>query len=124
MKTILYMLLAVAICAISGCTSLGLDKSDPDKQSGDSMHREVHEFQGPHCAKLNSIGCRHYVDLETAKAGDFATIDNLIKEKRCFVIPTDADVFIKERVKPNMVSAKYRDSKELFYTFESNLIAK
>jgi hypothetical protein len=124
MKTILYMLVVVAICAISGCSPFNFDTSDPDRQSGADLHREVHEFQAPHYAKLNSIGCRDYGDLELTKSGNFETVDNLIKEKRCFVIPADADVFISERVKTNIVSAKYRDSRELFYTFESNLVAK
>ncbi len=53
---------------------------------------------------------------------DFETIDHLIREKRCFVIPTGIDIFVKERVKGDIVSAKLKDSTQLFYTVRSNLV--
>ncbi len=86
------------------------------------------ELQGPHYAKLNSIGCLQYNDIEIIKLpgnqSDFDTIDNLIREKRCFVIPTDTDVFIIQRLKGEIVSAKLGGSTQLFYTVKTNLVAK
>jgi hypothetical protein len=59
--------------------------------------------------------------MEIAKSANFETIDKLIKEERCFVIPTDKDVFIKDRAKGDIVSAQLRGSTKLFYTVRSNL---
>lgn len=94
---------------------------DWEKQ-GDELR--VTELTGPHYAKLNSIGCLNPVDMEKANGGNFETIDNLVREKRCFVIPTDTDIIIKERVKGDIVRAMSKDSKQLFYTVRSNLVAQ
>ncbi len=123
MRNLLCMFMAVALCVMSGCIVLDDNTLPSAKETGETMHQEI-EFQGPHYAKPSSIGCVDYADMEIAKLGDFETIDHLIRKKRCFVIPAGKDVFIKERVKDDIVSAKLRDSTELFYTLKSNLVAE
>ncbi len=129
MRTLLCICLTVTICVISGCLfQKGDNALDPDNQSGGQMRQVTSEIAGPHYAKLNSIGCLNCDDMETTRSanqkGDFDTIDNLIRAKRCFVLPTDTDIYIKERVKGNIVSAKLKDSRQLFYTLASNLVAE
>jgi hypothetical protein len=129
MRTILCMFLTVALCVISGCyLPLGDDYSDSGKQPHPEISQVAAELRGPHYAKLNSIGCLQYNDMEMTKLddhqSDFDTIDNLIREKRCFVIPTDTDIFIIERVKGDIVKAKLGDPAQLFYTVRKNLVAK
>jgi len=129
MRNLLCVFLTVVICVIPGCY-LPFDESSTGsgKQSGEKTSGIATELQGPHYAKLNSIGCLLYNDMEMAQSAnrksDYDTIDNLIREKRCFVIPTDTDIFINERVKGDIVSAKIKDSREAFYTVRSNLVAK
>jgi hypothetical protein len=119
--------LTVALSVIFGCF-YALDGDSPNRgsQLGEKMPQDVNELKGPHYAKLNSIGCLYYTDMQMVvdNHNDFETADKLIREKRCFVIPTDTDVFIKERVKDDIVSAKYRGSTQLFYTVRSNLVAE
>jgi hypothetical protein len=118
------MCAAVAILIISGCM---IDPDNPrglGKDTGDQMSQDVNELKGPHYAKLNSIGCLYYDDLMTAKKGDFDTIDQMIRDKRCFVLPTDTDIYIKERVQGDVVSAKLKGSTQLFYTVRTNLVAE
>jgi len=119
MRKILCIFFTVSLCVISGC-SLIIDDVSPNLVPI--------ELQGPHYAKLNSIGCLQYNDMEMAKLadhrGDHETIDNLIKEKRCFVIPTGTDIFIFDYAKGDIVSAKLQDSTQLFYAVRSNLVAK
>lgn len=126
MRKRLCILLAVAICVISGCGSLNELFPDSGKQSGENTQETSFELVGKHYAKLNSIGCLNSNDMETAmlakNRSDFETIDHLIREKRCFVIPTGIDIFVKERVKGDIVSAKLKDSTQLFYTVRSNLV--
>jgi hypothetical protein len=122
MRTVLCLFLSVAICAISGCTSLDDYLPDTKSRPEENMHPDV-ELQGVHYAKLNSIGCLNCSDMETAKSGDVDMIDNLIRQKQCFVIPTGTDVFIKERVKGDIVSAMLKGSTQIFYTLKSNLVA-
>ncbi len=101
---------------------------NPGKYSDESTQQNVAELKGQHYAKLNSIGCLSSNETETAmlahKRSDFETIDNLIREKRCFVIPTGADIFIIKYVKGDIVSAKLKGSTQEFYTAKSNLVAE
>ena len=128
MRKRLCILLAVAICIISGCAQLddympsqGVALSENTKQIGT-------ELQGKHYAKLNSIGCLNSDDAVTAmlanKRSDFETIDHLVRDKRCFVIPTGADIFILKYDKGDIVRARLIDSKQEFYTGRSNLVAQ
>jgi hypothetical protein len=95
----------------------------PDKSPGEKMSQETNELKGAHYAKLNSIGCRTYEDMRmvVSSHNDFETVDKLIRDKHCFVLPTDTDIFIKDRVDGDIVSVKYRGSRELFYTVRSSL---
>jgi hypothetical protein len=127
MRKRLCIVLAVAICIISGCTAL--DEYFPDKSKYDDNSQQTPtELKGKHYAKLNSIGCFNSDDAESAisanKRSDFETIDHLIREKRCFVIPTGTDIFIIKYGKGDLVSARLKDSKQEFYTGRSNLIAE
>ncbi len=128
MKKRLCILLIVGICIISGCAQLddympgqGIASSENTKQIGT-------ELQGKHYAKLNSIGCLNSDDAETAmsanKRSDFETIDHLIRDKRCFVIPTGTDIFVIKYAKGDIVRARLIDSKQEFYTGRSNLVAE
>ncbi len=125
MRTILCIFFTVALCAISGCYyPLGDDTSG--KLSSPEISQIPVELHGPHYARLNSIGCLQISDMEITNAhrSDFDTIDNLIREKRCFVLPTDKDIFITERAKGDIVGAKLEGSTQLFYTVRNNLVAK
>lgn len=128
MRKRLCILLTVAICVISGCVALSDYFPDQGKQLEENTQQNVTELKGKHYAKLNSIGCMECSDAETAilanNRSDFDTIDHLIREKRCFVIPTDKDIFINKRVKGDIVSARFKDSKEEFFTAKSNLAAE
>lgn len=126
MRTLLYACTIAAVCVISGCGLglYGMDFSNPESQTGGKMVQPINEFTGPHYAKLNSIGCLNYSDCEMSKSADFDTIYNLIRDKRCFVIPTDTNVYIIERVKGDIVSAKLKESAQLFYTVKSNLVSQ
>jgi len=128
MRKRLYILLTVAICVISGCTQLADYFPDQGRQLEENTQQNVTELKGKRYAKLNSIGCINCTDAETAilanNRGDFDTIDHLIREKRCFVIPTGRDIFINKRVKVDIVSARFKDSKEEFFTAQSNLVAE
>ncbi|MGA2936548.1 MAG: hypothetical protein ABSF52_05535 [Syntrophobacteraceae bacterium] len=129
MRKILCIFLTGALCVISGCyLPLGDDLSDAGKQSRPEISQVASELRGPHYAKLNSIGCLAYSDMTMANAhrSDFDTIDNLIREKRCFVIPTDTDIFIIKRAKGDIdiVWAKTGDPAQSFYTSRNNLVAK
>jgi hypothetical protein len=125
MRKRLWILLTVAICVISGCVQLADYFPDQGKQLEENTQQNVTELKGKHYAKLNSIGCLNCSDAETAMSannrGDFDTVDHLIREKRCFVIPTGTDIFINKRVKGDIVSARFKDSKEVFFTAKSNL---
>jgi hypothetical protein len=122
------MLFAVVISVIPGCF-LAFDEDAPSSgmNLGDKTSQAT-ELQGPHYAKLNSIGCLVCNDMEIANAAthkrDFDTIDNLVREKRCFVIPTDADIYINERVRGDIVSVRLKGSTQSFYTVRSTLVAK
>ncbi len=111
MRTIFVIFLAEALCIVSGCNSL-------------NPTNEVCNFYGPNYVQSNSIGCKYCKDMEVARLGDFETVDKLIRNKQCFIIPSETDVFIKERVNGDIVSAKLKGSTQLFYTLESNLGAK
>jgi hypothetical protein len=126
MRKILGMFLTVAICVIAGCYSpWGDDPPISGQLEQQKMMQVAVELRGPHYAKLNSIACLQYNDMEVVRRhNDFDTIDNLIREKRCFVIPTDTDIFINERVSGDIVSARLKDSTRSFYTVRSNLVAK
>ena len=121
------MFLAVAVCVIPGCF-MAFDEDAPGSLLKSKTVEDPSELTGPHYAKLNSIGCLICDDMEIAQSAklrsDFDTIDHLVREKRCFVIPTDKDVFINERVKGEIVSAKVKDSALSFYTVRSSLVAK
>ncbi|MGA7491624.1 MAG: hypothetical protein WB930_19960 [Syntrophobacteraceae bacterium] len=127
MRKRLCIVLAVAICIISGCTQLSEYYPDRSKYD-DNSQQTPSELKGKHYAKLNSIGCVNSDDAETAisakKRSDFETIDHLIREKRCFVIPTGTDIFIINYSKGDIVSARLKDSKQEFYTGRSNLVAE
>jgi hypothetical protein len=129
MRKRLCVLLTVAICVISGCAAPLSDYfPDRGKQLDENAQQSVIELKGKHYAKLNSIGCLECSDAETAmlanNRSDFDTIDHLIREKRCFVIPTGTDIFINKRVKDDIVSARLKGSKEVFFTAKSNLVAE
>jgi hypothetical protein len=126
MRKILCIFLTAALCAISGCyLPLGDDPSTLEKQSAE-LSQIAADLRGPHYAKLNSIGCLQISDMEITNAhrSDFDIIDNLIREKRCFVLPTDKDIFIIERAKGDIVAAKLEGSTHSFYTVRNNLVAK
>jgi hypothetical protein len=109
---------------ISGCF---IDMDNPKgnlNPSGDKMPQDTNELKGPHYARLNSIGCLYYDDMVTAKKGDFDIVDQMIRDKRCFVLPTDTDIYIKEHVYGDIVSAKLKGSTQLFYTVKGNLVAE
>lgn len=130
MRMFVCMCLAVAMCALSGCF-YGLDentKASHEQHLGENIKQSIVELQGPHYAKLNSIGCMQPSDIEivdlATHRNDYDTIDHLIRDKRCFVIPTGVDMFIRERVKDDIVSVKLKGSTEIFYTERSNLVAE
>jgi hypothetical protein len=127
MRKILCIFLTVALCVISGCfIALDDDPGSSANQSRPVLSDIAPELLGPHYAKLNSIGCFQYGDMEMANShrGDFDTIDKLIREKRCFVIPTDIDVFILERARGDIVRAKLGSPAQVFYAVRDNLVAK
>ena len=124
MRKLLYVFLPVALFIMSGCNPFGESVLNPAHQPGYNEPSEIVELQGPHYAKLNSIGCNDPKDMEKVKLADFETTDNLIRGKRCFVIPTDTDIFVKDRATADIVSAHLKGSTQLFYTVRSNLIAK
>jgi hypothetical protein len=127
MREILCIFLTAALCVISGCfIALDDDPGSSAKQSRPEISEVAAELRGPHYAKLNSIGCLQYSDMVMANdhRSDFDTIDNLIREKRCFVIPTDTDILITERAKDDIVKAKLGDSTQVFYTVRNNLVVK
>ena len=122
MKTRIYLLLIVTLCIAFGCdVTKQYFYEDVEKQKGEEMHTPP-EFQNARYAKLNSIGCLEFNDMEKVKSGGSDTIDNLIRQNRCFVIPTDKDVFIAAIFKGDIVSAKFRGSTQLFYTLRTNLV--
>jgi hypothetical protein len=122
------MFLTVAICIISGCAQMDEYFPNPGKYLDENAQQSVIELKGQHYAKLNSIGCLSSNETETAmlaqKRSDFETIDRLIRDKRCFVIPTGIDIFIIKYVKGDIVSAKLKGSTQEFYTAKSNLVAE
>lgn len=120
MRILLCMFLVVTTCVISSCFSTELIPYMQDKP-GEEMSTDV-ELRGAHYAKLNSIGCFQYSDLEEARKADFDTIDKLIRTKRCFVIQAGKDILIQERIKDDVVSVKYKGTAQPFYTLKSNLI--
>jgi hypothetical protein len=118
----IYMrILAWAILIVALGSTLGCNQFLPADTTGESTDIEL---QGAHYAKLNSIGCYNHNDIITTKSADFDTIDNLIREKRCFVIPTDKDIFLTGRTMDGIVKAKIGDIKDQFYTYRSNLSRK
>ena len=124
MRKFLYLVIIAASCLIPGCFGFDTIPLHSEQQSGEQLQPEA-GLQGAHNAKLNSIGCVYLSDvIKITKGADFETVSTLIKEERCFVIPTNTDVFIKERIQDDIVSVKLRDSKQLFYTVRSNLIMK
>jgi hypothetical protein len=127
MRTLLCICLTVTLCIISGCIFITDAPSTSGIPTGEKMSSEISELQGAHYAKLNSIGCLQNVDMEKVRLADrqsdFDTIDNLVREKRCFVLPTDTDIFIKDRNTADIVSAKLRGSTQLFYTMKRNLVS-
>jgi len=125
MRVLLCICLTAAISVTSGCIFGDNGPFGSGSQAGDKMYQETSELSGPKSAKLNSIGCLSYVDMQTLidQHGDFETTDKLIREKRCFVLPTDTEIYVKERVKGDIVSAKLKGSIQLFYTSKNNLIA-
>ncbi|MGA3115362.1 MAG: hypothetical protein ABSF90_13135 [Syntrophobacteraceae bacterium] len=131
MRNILCVFIAMAFCVISGCYfAINDDPGNWKKEAQDREPEPSFELRGAHYAKLNSIGCLTYNDLEMANAAhsrsDFDTIDNLIKEKRCLVLPTDKDILIIGHVQGDIVSAKVEleDTTRVFYTKRSNLVVK
>jgi len=82
MRKVLCIFLTAALCFISGCIlPLDEDLTHPKKEQQPEISQVPAELRGPHYAKLNSIGCLQYSDIEIAIAhlGDFDTIDNLIR---------------------------------------------
>lgn len=82
------------------------------------------ELIGVHYAKLNSIGCYARQDLIAIKSASFETIENFIREKKCFVIPTDKDIILNGRAMDGIVDARIKGANEAFYTYRSNLSFK
>jgi hypothetical protein len=112
--------LAVTMSVISSCYSTAFEPYLHEKP-GEEMSTDI-ELRGAHYAKLNSIGCLQYDDLEMTKNADFDTIDNLIRSKRCFVIQAGKDILIQERIKGDVVSVKFKGTTQIFYTLRSNLV--
>lgn len=121
MRTLLCVFLTVAMCIILGCNIYEFFPKSKTPEE-DLLYNDI-ELGGVYYIKLNSIGCFQSNDLEMTKSADFETIDNLIKAKRCFVIPTDTVVLIKERTTIDIVNVKRKGSTESFYTVKSNLLA-
>ena len=129
MRNILCVFIAMAFCVISGCYfAINDDPGNWKKEAQDREPEPSFELRGAHYAKLNSIGCLSSNETETAmlaqKRSDFETIDHLIREKRCFVIPTGTDVLIIKYAKGDIVSARLKDSRQEFYTGRSNLVSE
>jgi hypothetical protein len=114
------VLLALTICSISGCSL----NDEFFFGAGDANVTSDPGLTGAHYARLNSIGCFDYDDIEKIRSGDTDIIDNLIRQNRCFVIPTDKDIYIQDRVKGDILSARIKDSTQLFYTLKKNLGSK
>lgn len=123
MKKLLFISLIASTCFIWGCT-LWSDAPKTENKPEDELQSHLNELQGPHYAKLNSIGCVNYSDMAVLKSGHFDTIDSLIREKRCFPLPTDVDILVIERSGGDIVKAKIKDEPRYFYTFINNLVAK
>lgn len=123
MRTLLCVFLIVAVGVMFGCMITPGMFTTPEGQAGDKMNQETNELKGAHYAKLNAIGCNSFSDMQLVAShnNDFEIADKLIREKRCFVIPTNIDIFIKERVQGDIVSAKFRDSAQVFFTVRSSL---
>jgi hypothetical protein len=121
----LCILLIVAMCVIPGCGLV--DVPGAEKLRGENTEQNEMDLQGKRYAKLNTIGCTQYPDIETVisaqRRSDFDTIDHLIREKKCFVVPTDKDIFISARVKGDIVSAKLKGETQLFYTVRTSLVS-
>ena len=121
MKIHIYVLAILTLCIAFGCDNLkDYFYEDVTTLKGEQLHQDA-ELQGARYAKLNSIGCLDLNDMEKAKSAGSDTIEDLIKQKRCFVIPTNTDIFIADRVRSDIVSAKFRGSTQLFFTLKTNL---
>lgn len=120
MRTLRYLSLVAVMCVISSCLSSEMLPYLHDNP-GEEMSPDI-ELRGQHYATLNSIGCFQYNDLQITKTAGFDTIDNLIKAKRCFVIPAGTDILIQERIEGDVVSVKLKGTTQTFYTVRSNLI--
>ncbi|SPF43487.1 exported hypothetical protein [Syntrophobacter sp. SbD1] len=124
MRKLLYTFLTVALFVISGCNPFGEGVLGTGYKAEGVEEQDIVELQGPQYAKLNSIGCSAPDDVQKAQSHDFDTIDKLIRDKRCFVIPTDKTIYIKERARGEIVSVYFKDTTNIFYTERSNLVPK
>jgi hypothetical protein len=120
MKAVMCVLLSLTICIIAGCINEQIISAIRDKPGSDDP--SDYELRGDHYARLNAIGCYQYDDLQSTRSGDFDIIDKMVREKRCFVLPTDTRIIITERVKGEVVNAKVKGTNQPFYTFRSNLV--
>jgi len=121
MKVVMCVLLSLAICIVAGCMLNDQMISAIRDQPSSDVPPDL-ELRGDHYAKLNAIGCYQYDDLQSTKSGDFDIIDKMVREKRCFVLPTDTNIVITERVKGEVVHAKVKDTTKAFFTFRNNLV--
>lgn len=118
MRMLLCLLLIMAMFVTVGCFNSQMLEED---HSGPDAYADF-ELRGPHFAKLNTVGCLLYDDFIMTKSGNFDTIDNLVKEKRCFALPTNKVILITGRAKGEIVNAKIQESGQVFYTDRRNLI--
>jgi len=124
MRVLFCACLVLAVCVTFGCGFMpGNEKFNPETQPGEKMAQDTNELKGAQYAKLNSIGCYNIPDMRivAANPGDFDAIDKLIREKRCFVLPTDTDIYVKERAQGDILCVKFRGSTKQFYTIKRYL---
>jgi len=80
----------------------------------------------PYHAKPDTIACMTYANLKylskSMSQSDYATVNTLVQQKACCVLPTDQELFIVEfRDNGEIVNARIKDDPFTVWVLFSNL---
>ena len=104
-------------------TMIGLIACSTDTKYNTFQSKDINV---PYHAKPNTIACMTYENIkyanESALRSDYATVNTLLQQKSCFIVPTDQELYILE-YKDNGEIANVHSQNDLFsfWLLRSNL---
>ena len=94
-----------------------------------NIHQSANQNQNnirSYHAKQDTIVCMTYHNLkylhQSMLQSDYATVNTLLQQKACYVVPTDQEIFISEfRDNGEVVNAHFKDDPFGFWVLYNNL---